>query len=274
MREIKDKDLRKKLVNMGYTLAEATFNYYHGEIRRTNIETSNWIDNIPKEKWARAFDGGKHWGHMTSNLAEAINSVLKATRNLPITALVQSTYYRVGSLFGKRGHKWTKMLATGKVFTYGCNKGMTVEVAKANTHNFIQFDREKFCFMVQEKINQNDGRPTGTFSVDLRNRWCGCGKFQAFHVPYSHVIGTCSSIRQDYTIHISEVFTVLNVFKVYKESFLELPHEENWPKYEGFTLCHDDCMRRKKRDVQPIVELELRWTMLKRKREGAGFAEK
>ncbi|CAK8571996.1 unnamed protein product [Lathyrus sativus] len=105
MREIKDKDLCKKLVNMGYALTEATFNYYHREIRRTNFEASNWIDNTHREKWARAFDRGKRWGHMTSNLAEAINSVLKATINLPITTLVQSTYYRMGSLFGKQGYK-------------------------------------------------------------------------------------------------------------------------------------------------------------------------
>ncbi|CAK8575919.1 unnamed protein product [Lathyrus sativus] len=184
---------------------------------------------------------------MTSNLAEAVNSALKATRNLQTTALVQSTYYRMGSFFGKRGHKWTKMLATGKVFTDGCNKGTTDEVAKANTHNVMQFDRERFCFMVQKKINQNDGHPTGTFSVDLRNRWCDYEKFHAFHLPCSRVIATCSSIHQDYTIHIPEVFTVLNVFKVYKESFLGLPHEENWPKYEGFTLYHDDSMRRNKK---------------------------
>ncbi|CAK8541809.1 unnamed protein product [Lathyrus sativus] len=78
---------------MGYALTEATFNYYHGEIRRIDIEASNWIDNIPREKWVRAFDRGKRWAHMTSNLAEAMNFVLKATKNLPITASVQSTYY-------------------------------------------------------------------------------------------------------------------------------------------------------------------------------------
>ncbi|CAK8543299.1 unnamed protein product [Lathyrus sativus] len=124
---------------------------------------------------------------------------------------------------------------------------MADEVVKANTHNVMQFDRERLCFMVQKKINQHDGRPTGTYSIDLRNRSCDCGKFQAFHLPCSHVIATCSSIQQDYTIHIPEVFTGLNVFKVYKESFLRLPHEENWPKYEGFTLCHDDSMRTKKK---------------------------
>ncbi|XP_050897852.1 uncharacterized protein LOC127104729 [Lathyrus oleraceus] len=219
-REIKDKELHKKLVNMGYTLTEAAFNYYHGEIRRTNNDALSWIDNIPREKWAKAYDGGKRWGHITTNLAEAMNSVLKETRNLPITASVQSTYYRLGSLFGKRGHQWTKMLASGQVFTDNCNKGMAEEVSKANTHNVMQFDRERFYFMVHEKINQNDGRLTVTFSVDLRKQHCDCGKFQAFHLPCSYVIATCSSMRQDYSIHIPYVLKFLNVFKVYKESFL------------------------------------------------------
>ncbi|XP_050875427.1 uncharacterized protein LOC127079059 [Lathyrus oleraceus] len=50
MREIKDKDLRKIIVNMGYALIEAKFNYYQGEIRRTNNDALSWIDNNPQEK--------------------------------------------------------------------------------------------------------------------------------------------------------------------------------------------------------------------------------
>ncbi|XP_050889964.1 uncharacterized protein LOC127095297 [Lathyrus oleraceus] len=79
MREIKDKDLHKIVVSMGYALTEAKFNYYRGEIRRTNNDALSWIDNIPREKWARAFNEGQRWGHMTTNLAEAMNSVLKET---------------------------------------------------------------------------------------------------------------------------------------------------------------------------------------------------
>lgn len=104
---------------------------------------------------------------------------------------------------------------------------MVEEVSKANTQNVMQFDRERFYFMVHENINQNDGRPRGTLSVDLRKQWCDSGKFQEFHLPYSHVIATCFSIRHDYYIHIPYMFKILNVFKVYKESFIGLPHEEN-----------------------------------------------
>ncbi|CAK8539708.1 unnamed protein product [Lathyrus sativus] len=48
-------------------------------------------------------------------------------------------------------------------------------------------------------------------------------------------------------MHIPDVFKVLNVFKVYSESFLGLSHQQNWPTYEGFTLCHDETMRRNKK---------------------------
>ncbi|XP_050895330.1 uncharacterized protein LOC127101948 [Lathyrus oleraceus] len=50
MCEIKDKELRKIVVNMGYALTEETFNYYRGEIQRTNNDALSWIDNIPWEK--------------------------------------------------------------------------------------------------------------------------------------------------------------------------------------------------------------------------------
>ena len=153
MREIKDNELRKKFINMGknlqlnlllvvqyfgifffaivttrYALTEASFNYYGGEIRRANKDAIRWIGNIPREKWARAYDGGQRWGHMTTNLAESLNSVLKETRNLPITALVKATYFRMGSLFGKLGHQWTQLLASGQTHTATCIKGLAQEI--------------------------------------------------------------------------------------------------------------------------------------------------
>ncbi|XP_050918592.1 uncharacterized protein LOC127136029 [Lathyrus oleraceus] len=194
MREFRDKELRKKIINMGYALNEATYEYYRGEIRKVNIEALQWVDNIPREKWTRSFDGGKRWGHMTTNLTESMNSVLKSKRNLPITAL-----------------------------------GIEEEVIKSNSHTVMQFDRERFCFLVQETVHHSDGRPTTHYNVDLQNLTCECGRFQTFHVPCSHVIAACSSIRQDYSVHIADVFKVVNVFKVYEESFLGIPTETSWP---------------------------------------------
>ena len=37
----------------------------------------NWLDQISKRKWTQAYDEGKRYGHMTTNLAEYMNFVLK-----------------------------------------------------------------------------------------------------------------------------------------------------------------------------------------------------
>ncbi|XP_068466322.1 uncharacterized protein [Phaseolus vulgaris] len=50
----------------------------------------SWIDRIPLEKWTQAYDGGKRYGHMTTNLAKWINFMLKGARSLPISALVKT----------------------------------------------------------------------------------------------------------------------------------------------------------------------------------------
>ncbi|CAK8543282.1 unnamed protein product [Lathyrus sativus] len=48
-------------------------------------------------------------------------------------------------------------------------------------------------------------------------------------------------------MHIPDIFKVLSVFKVYSESFLGLSHQQNWPTYEGFTLCHGETMGKNKK---------------------------
>ncbi|XP_058750748.1 uncharacterized protein LOC131623742 [Vicia villosa] len=114
MREIKDRALRKSLVNAGYALTQPTFQYYRHEIVAANPDAGRWLDNLAREKWTRSYDNGKRWGHMTTNLVESMNGVFKGIRHLLITALVEATYYRMTSLFArraiptlkKRGSKW------------------------------------------------------------------------------------------------------------------------------------------------------------------------
>ncbi|XP_050917824.1 uncharacterized protein LOC127135051 [Lathyrus oleraceus] len=139
------------------------------------------------------------------------------------------------------------MLGSCQLFTENCMKGIEEEVIKSNSHTVMQFDHERFCFLVQETVHHSDGRPATHYNVDLQNLTCECGRFQTFHVPCSHVIAACSSIRQDHSVHITDVFKVVNVFKVYEESFLGIPTETSWPQYEGDTLCHNDRMQRNKK---------------------------
>jgi len=73
-------------------------------------QTFFWIYLIPLEKWTQAYDGGKRYGHMTTNLAECINFVLKGARFLPISALVKTTFEKTKTWFVERAFKIDTML--------------------------------------------------------------------------------------------------------------------------------------------------------------------
>ncbi|KAF1885812.1 hypothetical protein Lal_00042681 [Lupinus albus] len=92
-KEFKDGDLKEKVIQMGYELMRPRFERMLDDLHQKNPRATAWLDNIPKEKWTQSYDEGRHYGHMTTNLAECLNGVLKGSRALPITYLVQATYH-------------------------------------------------------------------------------------------------------------------------------------------------------------------------------------
>ncbi|XP_020211209.1 uncharacterized protein LOC109796019 [Cajanus cajan] len=187
-----------------YRMTEPRFNYYYNMLR-SEPETEGVIEGlntIPKEQWTLAWDGGRRWGHMTTNLAEAINSILKKTRNLPISAIIMSTYKRCNALFIQRGKEVDAKLRAGQVYTEIMNRAMRDAESKANSHHVLEFDRHSTRFLVQETINPRETRPTGTFTVRLHDKWCDCGKFQKLHMPCSHVVVACKHVHHDYKSYI------------------------------------------------------------------------
>ena len=71
-------------------------------IGRITLEAQRWLENIPFEKWVLSHDGGRRYGIMTTNMSEVFNSVLKGAQSLPVTALVQLTFFRLNSYFVAR----------------------------------------------------------------------------------------------------------------------------------------------------------------------------
>lgn len=184
---------------------------------------------------------------MTTNLVESMNSVFKGVRNLPITALVRATYFRMGTLFETRRSKWSSVLQSGQVYSETCHKFLKEESAKANTHLVTMFDRQKGWFSVQETMDHNEGRPRGYYRVELDRGWCDCGKFQALCMPCSHVLASCAHARSDPSQHISPIYGVNSLLNVYSRSFSVIATEDYWPAYQGEIVWHNEHMRRKKK---------------------------
>ncbi|RYR13980.1 hypothetical protein Ahy_B04g070687 isoform B [Arachis hypogaea] len=114
LRKFKAPYLQKLVVNIGYSRTVREYEY------------------------VLAFDGGYRWGHMTTNLVECINSVLKGARNLPVTALVKATFYRLNELFTRKRLEAEARINAGHVFSdVVTSKLRANQIASGN----IQVDR-------------------------------------------------------------------------------------------------------------------------------------
>ncbi|XP_072080875.1 uncharacterized protein [Arachis hypogaea] len=99
----KGQDARRLLVNAAYAKREAEFYYWFDIMRTENTIMCEWANRMEYKRWTQHKDGGRRYGHMMTNISECVNSVLKGTRNLPVTSLVKSTYLRLAELFIARG---------------------------------------------------------------------------------------------------------------------------------------------------------------------------
>ncbi|XP_025611641.1 uncharacterized protein [Arachis hypogaea] len=213
LRNFKAPYLQKLIVNMGYCRTVREFNVQYARLRERGEAYTQWLDRIPRQQYALAFDNGYRWGHMTTNLVECINGVLKGARNLPITSLVKATFYRLNELF-------TRKKAEAEART---NAGHQA----AGNIQVNLFDRQNEVFEVREM-------PSGLeYAVNLRQRHCDCGEFQTYRIPCRHVFACCANQRLDWQQYVHDVYRMEEIKKVYRARFKPLGNPATWPVYQG-----------------------------------------
>ncbi|XP_057755800.1 uncharacterized protein LOC130974983 [Arachis stenosperma] len=160
LRKFKAPYLQKLVVNIGYSRTVREYEQRYQRLRERGEAYTNWLNRIPREQYALAYDGGYRWGHMTTNLVECINSVLKGARNLPITALVKATFYRLNELFTRKRAEAESRITAGHVFS-------EVVTSKLNANQLASSNIQVNCFDRMNEVFEVREMPAGTeYAVD------------------------------------------------------------------------------------------------------------
>ena len=114
MTRFKDKLLKNLVCRVVLATTQRKFNRHMATIRRINSKAQQWLKVIPLELWALSHDGGRRYGIMTTNMSEVFNSVLKGVCNLPITTLVQLTFFHLNSYFVARREQGANILTSNE----------------------------------------------------------------------------------------------------------------------------------------------------------------
>ncbi|XP_020969684.1 uncharacterized protein LOC110268126 [Arachis ipaensis] len=238
LRKFKAPYLQKLVVNIGYSRTVREYDVRYQRLRDRGEAYTNWLDRIPREQYALAFDGGYRWGHMTTNLVECINSVLKGARNLPITALVKATFYRLNELFTRKRAEAEARINAGHVFS-------EIVTSKLHANQLASGNIQVSCFDRQNEVFEVREMPSGLeFAVDLRSLRCDCGEFQVDRIPCRHVFACCANQRLDWRLYVHDVYKMDQVRRVYRARFRPLGNPTTWPAYNGPRFIPNPYMRR------------------------------
>ena len=132
-------------------------------IRNVKPTTYTYLKAENEQKWTLAHDKRRQYRAMTTNLLECFNGVLKGARNLPITAMVRFTFFKVNSYFDAHCNLTLDQLEAGQEWCKYATDKFEKNQAKAKEH------------MVDTRGNpMSNGGGQHTHRVDLWGMTCTC----------------------------------------------------------------------------------------------------
>ncbi|XP_059315712.1 uncharacterized protein LOC132066415 [Lycium ferocissimum] len=139
------------------------FNDHFQKIKDLDMSVAKYLEDVGFHRWSRAHFPGNRYDVMTTNIAESINSMFLAKRELPITALFNSINRR----FAQKFHKSHMVLANTST--------ICIPFAERKIRENVTIDNA----LLAHQISFHNFSITGhgaVAMVDLNNRTCFCSE--------------------------------------------------------------------------------------------------
>ena len=181
---------------------------------------------------------------MTTNMSEVFNGVLKGAHNLPITDLVQLTFYRVNNYFIVKREHGEIRLASGEEFTPYMDVKIKAKVVKAGSHEVLLYDHVQGLFHVKARrfVGSSNRKPR-TYHVNLRTGSCTCTKTLLLGFPCSHILVACHCRSIDFRQFVHSYYTTRCYLSIWAPLFYPIFDESDWPQYNGAVIVPFDSMK-------------------------------
>ncbi|XP_072064224.1 uncharacterized protein [Arachis hypogaea] len=183
---------KRYLINAAYSPSKAGYEWYIDALRGLSREMADCVGRFNKEIWLQHCDDGRQFGHMIANLLECINTMLKVTRYLPISAIVRCTYERLQKLFVTTGREAEAQLAARNRYSQWLMTAIEKNREDIPNMRVTHCDRRVSVFVV-EVLEPFESWYQGSFRVRLTVGTYDCGLFQSLHFPCRHALTACAA---------------------------------------------------------------------------------
>ncbi|PPD75917.1 hypothetical protein GOBAR_DD27154 [Gossypium barbadense] len=141
---------------------------------------------------------------MMTNLVEVVNSVLRCTYHLPISAVFSATFYRSVPLMPRMGLRQAKQIEAKHVYVESVQKAMAINSRRVQTMNAELYSCDLGAFRVQEYICRRLGLSPKSYEV------------------------ACARAKLNVEQVINEIYTLQRTLRIWGNKFPVIPDVSNW----------------------------------------------
>ena len=132
----------------------------------------DFINRLPKDRWANAYFRGHGYGELYSNVAESWNAKIVEARNLPVTNMIDMIRYETMQDIATKSiecKKWTGQICPKQ------QKKLQSALDTGSTWTVVSVGNDLFEVTSDPSV-----------FVDIRERTCSCGGWQYNGFPCDH----------------------------------------------------------------------------------------
>jgi hypothetical protein len=110
---------------------------------------------------------------MTSNMVECFNNVLKGVRSLPVTTIVEYTFFKLNEYFLRHSEETAKWVGEKMDYPKKVDDWLKLQASKSSVQHIIVFNPTEMIYQVDEPGGTTrDGVTYGdcAFEVHLKTR--------------------------------------------------------------------------------------------------------
>jgi hypothetical protein len=217
-----------------YKAAKATteeeFNAHIQEMRNINPQSVQWLfqdANHPRH-WAECYFPGQRYGHITSNIAESLNSWLAEAREKPILAM-----------FEQIRHQLMKWFMDRRNIDININGILVSCVANAIKSAINNYARIYHILAANEDVYEIFSPQTGkNYVVNIHARTCTCYRWQKSGIPCAHALSVILNRKEQPEIY-TQHFYHLNTYRATYINAIFPPNVDETDATMSYTVQED-----------------------------------
>jgi hypothetical protein len=213
-KEFKNSRLKPFLWKAASATTQPDFDKALEDMRAIDPKAITWLlDHAKPEHWAEIYFPGHRYGHLTSNIAESLNSWLLEAREKPILAMFEQIRHQLMGWFTERRILEDK--------TQGLLVAKSADYLQIVTNNRARRYRSQASIpgVLYEVKSLETCR---NYIVDIVQHTCTCSLWQSSGYPCGHAISILLDQKQDPQRYVKSFFTLAAYKMIYARPIFPL----------------------------------------------------